>query len=59
MFRVTRADHSPRDVQRRLFDLHLALGAETGLPVVVHAREDVVIARAVRRVTGHDGGERA
>ncbi|WP_217923473.1 acetate/propionate family kinase [Miltoncostaea oceani] len=27
--------------------------------LVVHAREDVVIARAVRRVTGHDGGERA
>lgn len=32
-------DHAPRGVQRRLFDAHLALGAETGLPVVVHARE--------------------
>jgi TatD DNase family protein len=42
-------DHAPRDVQRRLFDLHLALGAETGLPVVVHAREaDHDIAAALR-----------
>lgn len=42
-------DHSPRDVQRRLFDAHLALGAETGLPVVVHAREaDADIAAALR-----------
>lgn len=32
-------DHSPRAVQRALFDAHLALGAESGLPVVVHARE--------------------
>lgn len=32
-------DLSPRDVQRGLFDAHLALGAEVGLPVVVHARE--------------------
>jgi TatD DNase family protein len=32
-------DHSPRDVQRALFDAHLALGGELGLPVVVHARE--------------------
>jgi len=42
-------DHSPRDVQRRLFDAHLALGAETGLPVVVHAREaDADVAAALR-----------
>jgi len=27
--------------------------------LVVHSREDVVIARAVRRLTGHDTGERA
>jgi TatD DNase family protein len=32
-------DHSPRDVQRRFFEAHLALGAELSLPVVVHARE--------------------
>jgi TatD DNase family protein len=32
-------DHSPRDAQRRAFTAQLALGAETGKPVVVHARE--------------------
>lgn len=40
-------DNAPRDVQRRLFSEHLALGAELGLPVVVHAREaddDVAVA---------------
>jgi TatD DNase family protein len=31
-------DNSPRDVQRRLFDWHLDLASETGLPVVVHSR---------------------
>jgi len=42
-------DNAPRDVQRRLFDAHLALGAETGLPVVVHARAaDDDIAAALR-----------
>ncbi|HSW31525.1 MAG TPA: TatD family hydrolase [Longimicrobiales bacterium] len=46
-------DHSPRLVQRRLFDLHLALGAETGLPVVVHAREaDEDVAAALRAAPG-------
>ena len=32
-------DHSPRDVQRRVFDTQLALAQELGLPVVIHARE--------------------
>ncbi len=42
-------DHSPRAVQSALFEAHLALGAETGLPVVVHAREaDAEIAAALR-----------
>jgi TatD DNase family protein len=42
-------DHSPRAVQTELFEAHLALGAETGLPVIVHAREaDVEIAAALR-----------
>jgi TatD DNase family protein len=42
-------DHSPRAVQTDLFEAHLALGAETGLPVVVHAREaDPEIAAALR-----------
>ncbi len=61
-------DHSPRDVQRRLFAAHLALGEELGLPVVVHAREadeDVaaVIADAPAGTRGvlhcFTGGERA
>ncbi|HEV8303347.1 MAG TPA: TatD family hydrolase [Gemmatimonadales bacterium] len=32
-------DHSPRDVQRRAFEAQLALAADLGKPVVVHARE--------------------
>jgi TatD DNase family protein len=31
-------DNAPRPTQRRVFDDHLGLAAETGLPVVVHAR---------------------
>ena len=31
--------HSPREVQRSAFEAQLALGAELGKPVVVHARE--------------------
>lgn len=42
-------DNAPRDVQRRLFDAHLELAAESGLPAVVHAREaDDDIAAALR-----------
>ncbi|MGE0161186.1 MAG: TatD family hydrolase [Gemmatimonadales bacterium] len=42
-------DHSPRAVQEELFRTHLALGAETGLPVIVHAREaDDRVAGALR-----------
>ena len=32
-------DHSPRDAQRRAFEAQLALAAELGKPIVVHARE--------------------
>ncbi len=32
-------DHSPREVQRRVFEDHLALAAELDLPVVIHSRE--------------------
>jgi TatD DNase family protein len=32
-------DHSPRVEQRRAFEAQLALGAERGLPVVIHARD--------------------
>ena len=45
-------DHSPRDVQRRAFAAQLALAAELGKPVVVHARdadEDVAAALAGAR----------
>jgi len=42
-------DHAPRATQRALFDAHLALGGEVGLPVVVHAREaDDDVAAALR-----------
>jgi TatD DNase family protein len=42
-------DHSPRAVQRRLFEAHLLLGHELGLPVIVHAREaDGDVASALR-----------
>jgi len=42
-------DHSPRDRQREAFAAQLALGAELGKPVVVHAREaDTDIAALVR-----------
>ena len=50
-------DNSPRDVQRELFDAHLALGAETGLPVVVHAREaDEEVAAALRGMPAGTAG---
>jgi TatD DNase family protein len=32
-------DHSPRDVQRDLFALHIALSREIGKPLVVHVRD--------------------
>ncbi|HKJ93715.1 MAG TPA: TatD family hydrolase [Longimicrobiales bacterium] len=32
-------DNAPRDVQRRAFLRHLELAADTGLPIVLHARE--------------------
>ncbi len=32
-------DHSPRDRQRAAFAWHLAMSAESGKPVIVHARE--------------------
>jgi TatD DNase family protein len=50
-------DHSPRAVQEELFAAHLALGADTGLPVVVHAREaDERIAAALREMASGTTG---
>jgi TatD DNase family protein len=49
-------DNSPRDVQRRVFEWHLALAAETGLPVVVHSRsadeDTAAMVSAAQGVTG-------
>lgn len=39
-------DHSPREVQERVFRAHIAASHESGLPLIVHAREaDDAIAR--------------
>jgi TatD DNase family protein len=32
-------DKSPRDVQRRVFRTHIAAARETGLPLIIHARD--------------------
>jgi TatD DNase family protein len=41
-------EHSPRAIQREAFAWHLALGARTGKPVVVHAREaDADVAKLI------------
>jgi TatD DNase family protein len=42
-------DHSPHDVQERVFRAHIAASLESGLPLIVHAREaDDVIAAILR-----------
>jgi TatD DNase family protein len=46
-------DLSPRDVQRRVFDAHVALAAESGLPLVVHSRSaDADMAAVMRSLPG-------
>jgi TatD DNase family protein len=46
-------DHSPRDVQHEAFERQLRIAAETGLPVVIHAREaDDDVAMILRRHPG-------
>lgn len=32
-------DHSPRDIQADLFRTHIAAARETGLPIIIHARD--------------------
>src|SRR5205085_9998486 len=32
-------DHSPRDVQERVFRTHIAAARASGLPLIIHARE--------------------
>src|SRR3984893_2763018 len=42
-------DHSPRDVQERVFRTHIAASRASGLPLIVHAREaDAEIAGMLR-----------
>jgi TatD DNase family protein len=49
-------DNSPRDVQRRLFEWHLQLAADTDLPVVVHSRNaDDLMEPMVRHAAGVRG----
>ncbi len=44
-------DTAPRSAQRALFDAHLELGADMGVPVVVHARDaDEDVAAALRQM---------
>ncbi len=45
-------DHSPRDVQKKSFRSHIAAARETGLPLVIHARDaDADIARMLEEET--------
>src|SRR5438874_12186899 len=42
-------DHSPRDVQERVFRAHIAASQASGLPLIIHAREaDAEIARILQ-----------
>ena len=45
-------DHSPRDAQRHAFEAQLALAADLGKPVVVHAREADADVAALLRAWG-------
>ena len=46
-------DTSPRDAQERGFRTHIAASRETGLPLVIHAREaDVDVARILEEESG-------
>lgn len=43
-------DHSPRDVQEHVFQVHIAASKITGLPLIVHARDaDAEMAGILRR----------
>ena len=48
-------DHSPRDVQRAVFDAQLRLAADTGRPVVVHTRQAPDDTAAMIREAGQEG----
>ena len=45
-------DHSPRDIQKKSFRTHIAAARETGLPLIIHARDaDADIARMLEKET--------
>ncbi len=45
-------DHSPHDMQKKSFRTHIAAARETGLPLVIHAREaDADVARILEEET--------
>jgi TatD DNase family protein len=49
-------DNSPRQRQRQLFESHLAIAAETGMPVIVHCRSaDDDVAAMIRAFPGIAG----
>jgi len=46
-------DHSPRDLQEKSFRAHIAAARETGLPLVIHARDaDADVAQILTQETG-------
>lgn len=46
-------DHSPRAVQRRVFGMQIELARESGMPIVVHARDaDADVAAMIRECSG-------
>lgn len=48
-------DNSPRDVQRAVFERHVQLAADTGLPLVVHSRSADADTAAIVRSAGVSG----
>lgn len=48
-------DHSPREIQRKVFGAQLQLASELGKPVVVHTREAVEDTQAMIREAGQAG----
>ena len=49
-------EHSPREVQERVFRIDIAAAQESGLPLIIHAREaDDAVARVLREERGPPG----
>src|SRR5258708_32150803 len=49
-------DHSPREVQERVFRAHIAASRASGLPLIVHAREADAESAGVLRGEGASSG---